>query len=408
MSVADALKFGRRAYEFGREQADWEPPPEANEWSPLPESPEDLEEQAKKLGLTGSHVRKAAKTLKGQLFQHLNDSHKIDRCMNKASIVLVGDSGVGKSSTINHLFGQKLAEESDSISETRETKEYKLVGDDDEYKVKDLSLSIIDTPGFNDTGGESQDSCNVSCIEEFFEEFHDQKKGKKCLYPNMVLFLVESTNARVEGDNSSFSKGIRIANNLGLIDQKKPNVIIILTKIQYIFDEDEWEEKLNKMESRVKSVLKKEANILAPVVCIENKRKKNLPKEGEFTKLENGDLQPKNLYHQIAKCLKKNKDGLGHMAVNFCFADPQKVVCKEGLTKHAGIRYPKGGLNSRQRDALKFLRKNVKSGEQISEVSTMIESFCNGLEHPISQVKLLSFFYDFWKMSSRTILFFTG
>ena len=53
---------------------------------------------------------------------------------------MLGESGVGKSSTVNHLFGAQVAATSATRSETRSTAEYVLTEDCVEIGVKDLSL----------------------------------------------------------------------------------------------------------------------------------------------------------------------------------------------------------------------------------------------------------------------------
>ena len=56
------------------------------------------------------------------------------------TIILLGETGVGKSSTVNHLFGTHVAATSATRSETRSTAEYVLTEDSFEVGVKDLSL----------------------------------------------------------------------------------------------------------------------------------------------------------------------------------------------------------------------------------------------------------------------------
>ena len=56
-------------------------------------------------------------------------------------------AGVGKSSTINHMFNATVAPVSSVKSKTKATTEYILKKDDEKMGVKDLTLGIIDTPG---------------------------------------------------------------------------------------------------------------------------------------------------------------------------------------------------------------------------------------------------------------------
>jgi predicted GTPase len=63
------------------------------------------------------------------------------------NVLLIGASGVGKSSLINYLAGKKLVEVGDKyISETKDNKFF-------EVTFENKKLRIFDTQGFNDTEG---------------------------------------------------------------------------------------------------------------------------------------------------------------------------------------------------------------------------------------------------------------
>jgi len=72
-----------------------------------------------------------------------------------------------------------VARTSSSRSETRRTTEFVLKEDDVELGVKDLSLGVVDTPGFNDTEGIEQDAANLACI-------HDMLKNHE---PLQVIYI---------------------------------------------------------------------------------------------------------------------------------------------------------------------------------------------------------------------------
>ena len=373
--IAMAL-MGAAAIKVCKDFRDWKPPPEAYEKNPLPSNPEKLREQASHIGLLGPHVNVAAMTPKGQLFQHIFDSHNICRSTNKASIVLFGDSGTGKSSTVNHLFGTEVAAVSEDESETSETIEYKLLVDDNKFMIKDLLLSIIDTPGCNDTRGTDQDAFNTLCIKEFFEEYHGLTQNGNPVYPNMVLFLIRSDEPRLKGRNSNFSKGLRIAQYLQLIDHKNPNVIVILTRAQNILPPMENEGKLKKVKENVQEIVFKVLNIPVQIVCIENKYE-NLPKNGEeATELGNGELQPMNLYQAMKNLLERNGDRLGHLALNKCFENPSVVKKCTGTKKPAKTaEEEKEPFDPKVMEILDFLNRNRNTGVKMSESSIQVQKY---------------------------------
>ena len=92
---------------------------------------------------------------------------------------LSGETGTGKSSTINHLLNSNVMPVSDSKSETRSVTEYtstststdRILEDGRQilFSVSNLRFSLIDTPGLNDTAGENQDACNLWAIKKFLQ-----------------------------------------------------------------------------------------------------------------------------------------------------------------------------------------------------------------------------------------------
>ena len=135
---------------------------------PLP-SFKELEKELESFSKPRDHSEMAPRQ---KLCSSMALSAQVKRPLQSAMILLVGVSGAGKSSTINHLLdtgeGDPVAITSDNESQTKETSEYVLTVDEPDYEVSGLTMSIIDTPGLNDTDGDNQDACNFSSIQTFF------------------------------------------------------------------------------------------------------------------------------------------------------------------------------------------------------------------------------------------------
>ena len=261
---------------------------------------------------------------RAKLLDCIENSMNIKRSFNHVSILLVGTSGVGKSATVNHLLGLgiEFAKVSDTKSETRSTKEFIIHSNDPEYEVEGLSLGLVDTPGFCDTDGSKQDACNLLSVQKFFRD-HPTLSG---CYPNLVFLVMKATDKRFEGENSDLGKSLRCVKQLNLVDPKKPNVVTILShaaSIQKKTDE-EWTKELNRIKSRVSTFIFNYLKVHTPVVAIENEYEDcGLERCGDYTRLRNGELQPKNLYLACAKLLRNNNDNLGLITLTRVFIEPE-------------------------------------------------------------------------------------
>ena len=74
---------------------------------PPPRSLQALKDECMKRGLLNKDADFSDESKRNQLLLHMWNSHTIGRSIDRASILVVGTSGVGKSSTINHLFDLK-------------------------------------------------------------------------------------------------------------------------------------------------------------------------------------------------------------------------------------------------------------------------------------------------------------
>ena len=334
----------------------------------LPSSKLKLLAEATSLGLLGKdpHLDKP----RSKLISYINDSDKIKRGFNHVSLLVVGSSGVGKSSTINHLLNIgaeerfEFAKVNHTKSETRITSEFLAFADDPELEVKNLVLGLADTPGFNDTHGLTQDACNFYSIKKFYEG-HPKLRG---CFPNLILVVVPATDTRIGGENSNLSKSLRCLNELSLVDHRRPNVVAVLSfccSVSYRKLEV-WKEKMENRKKVVQDVIFKSLRVNAPVVLLENEfEDEGLEKVGDFTKLPDGDLQPKNLYDACQKVLKKNQDNLGVVTFNACFIklsnirhDGHKITAKDAS---------KDALSKEEEEFVKYFERAARGGTSINK-----------------------------------------
>ena len=168
-----------------------------------------------------------------KFLRHVSQSHDIRRSFRRGSILVLGSAGVGKTSTINHLFSVRkdqpieIGKKIDTTTETWITSEYIISNDDTEYEVSDLQMGLIDSPGFNDPLGLAQDACNLYSIKDFFDQ-HPFYKG---CYPNVILVFANAVDSRLEGENSNLAKSLKCIKELKLVDTSKPNVIGVMTHV---------------------------------------------------------------------------------------------------------------------------------------------------------------------------------
>ena len=319
--------------------------------------------EAYSLGLLGTNPN--LDKPRAKLISYVRDSFQINRGYNHVSLLVVGSSGVGKSSTVNHLLNIGTEEEfkftkiNHTKSETRITSEFLAFADDPVLEVKDLVLGIVDTPGFNDTDGLTQDACNFYSIKKFYKS---HPKLDRC-FPNLILLVVPATDTRIAGENSNLSKSLRCLNELNLVDYSLPNVVAVLSFTCCVLPRtgEAWKEKMENKKKVVQDVIFNTLKVNAPVVLLENSFiEAGLEKNGDFTKLPNGELQPKNLYYACREVLSKNKDNLGLVTFNACFSK----LCKISNDGHkiAAKDASKGLLTKEEEEFLKYFERAARGG----------------------------------------------
>ena len=107
---------------------------------PKPTSARALEREAQEIGLFGCNHENALMTPRGRYLASCSHSWKINRSFNHVTTIILGVSGAGKSSTINHMLRFKIADTNSEESETRETSEFRAIEPERNLAVSDLSL----------------------------------------------------------------------------------------------------------------------------------------------------------------------------------------------------------------------------------------------------------------------------
>ncbi len=283
--------------------------------------------------------------------------------------MLLGDSGVGKSSTVNHLLNRQVADTSDSKSETHSTMEHILVAPDPNLAASDVSLSVVDSPGFNDTDGLEQDARNLRSIDKFYQT-HPSLMGKA--YPNVIVVTLRATDTRYQGKHSCFMRCLRAIKRLKLIDHINPNIVVVVTWACSISPKAMADKK-----SKIKNILLEVLHVEIPVLCLENRPEDfELEKIGDYTRLPDGTIQPKNLFEAMIKVTKDAGDEFAQHCLSTHF-DSESVKgfdIKRGLSKPAKT----SGLSDMEYDILVNLKEDFTDVQYIPEVAQMIDKFING------------------------------
>jgi len=77
---------------------------------------------------------------------------------------------------------------------------------------------------------------------------------------------------RFMGSNSNFYKSLKAFGNLGVVDKKNPNVVVVMTWVCSIPHRNvsKWVEKMEFKTNEIKRVVRETLHVNAPVVWIEN------------------------------------------------------------------------------------------------------------------------------------------
>ena len=269
-----------------------------------------------------------------------NDRHKkveleyplrsihIHRPIGKIMIVLIGECGTGKSTTLHNLFndGNLYA-----VNKTRGVTEYSKLIACSHFKAH---LSFVDTPGIFDTQ-EARHEANMDKLNKFREQHSAFRQiPGSTVYPNLVLITVKASDTRLDDQDSLFSQTLRAIDGTSLIDPSRMNMIVVATfSAQIATNAEDFAKEKRWIRYVISKVVHSVLGILdVNIVFIENKALKyNLRKHGNFDSFElpDGELTPLNLCEAICDHLKSCGDALGSLVTSRYFNEN----CEE--RKHA-------------------------------------------------------------------------
>ena len=308
------------------------------------------------------------------------------RAPNRAIFFLYGLSGAGKSSTLNHLFDNKTSVSiSHNVSGTPNVVEYVGTMRSEHWCAENLEISFIDAPGFNDTGGKHQDAENFATIELFIQQhqhlgFHDLGKYLSILsssaifYPNIVLIVVDANDERLFGYDTDIGKMLRMLarKRLRIVDVKRPNVVFVMTHVCGIA-KGHWKTKLEPKANFLQLLGKRFLKIHAPVVFIDNDYEAwDLPKDGDWTVLHNGESQPLNLYKKCIEVMRLNNDEVGIEATRIYYEQAREIpLVPSGSVK--GILYTGKEGDELSQEAVYWFNKVSSSFKELKTTNVDLE-----------------------------------
>jgi predicted GTPase len=163
------------------------------------------------------------------------------RPLDKVLIMMAGQSGTGKSTTINRLFqDDQLCTVSESRSETSEVHQCtKTLAVRSVNPAISSSLTFVDVPGSLDTDSR-REALNQTKILYFRKNEMSLKSRSVPLkykalgisekvYPNLVLFVFNSMEKRMDGPDSNLRKSLKMLLDTDIVDRKHPNILVVGT-----------------------------------------------------------------------------------------------------------------------------------------------------------------------------------
>ncbi|KAJ7328888.1 hypothetical protein DFH08DRAFT_940517 [Mycena albidolilacea] len=255
--------------------------------------------------------------------RYIDSACATGRHPDQVIILLVGQSGHGKSKTINRLVGQNLLEVGQNSlgSTTKVIQRVKVPCYDPDTKMN-VTLALDDTPGDADTTYTDQ-APNTALVRTyrkryFLSEASDghSSQGYWRTYPNVILLvaswdsIIEDAHNQPHEFTSAIGKSMYKLESSGLVDHDRSNVVVVITKsmsymdefADFVREEDkyaQWNVGAVRRRSIITSLQRKVFPNLAPwqIVFVENGGSTNIRRE--FPILPDGELSHQTLFMAI-------------------------------------------------------------------------------------------------------------
>ena len=279
------------------------------------------------------------------------------RSCNEAIIFLYGVSGAGKSTTLNHLFNAELISTSATESATDSVIEWVSSMHSEHWLVSNLEVGFIDVPGWGDSEG--RDSTNFALMQQFLSVHPILGCKVRKFYPNIVLIVFNTNDNRMFGTEASAMKMLHTLSKLGIVDKKRPNLVIVLTHV-CSHSPSSFFEKLSTQSIIYQNIARSTLGVDPPVVWMENDNSYNLERKGDWTLLYDGTAQPLNLYEAMRGLMVRAGDELGKEAIRLYFDNRSSNPPKERLIVNAKL-CDKKTLSSREREWVELMKIKLPS-----------------------------------------------
>ncbi|KAF7372446.1 Protein hedgehog [Mycena venus] len=263
--------------------------------------------------------------------QYAEAARATGRHPTEAVILLVGQSGHGKSKTINRLLGQNILEVGKLAngSTTKDIQRVKVPVYNRDTGVT-ITLAFDDTPGGADTSYRDR-ALNSALIRIYKDRcFPDTKLidsppsshgERRQTYPNIILLVASWDSIKTDAHNppanftSPLGQSMYNLSCSGLVDHSRTNVVVVVTKSQTFMHELEdfdtteekntqWMIEAGRRKAIIVDIQRKVFPSLAPwnTVFVENGgRIKTM--NAEYPTLPNGELSHQNLFVAIQRII---------------------------------------------------------------------------------------------------------